>query len=411
MSTFQRLKEEFFKAIQQAAKSKSSAYDTQAEVLRIDEEGTAWVHIPGGAEETPVEMSIDAKEGDIVQVRVADGRAWMNGNNTAPPTDNTVANEAHAVATEMRQEVEDLEERFWHDSSGAHVEGEAYRNDMRSDGMYIVEKRTGETVAKFGASGSQVGTGSGVHSNVSADGFTVKKGDTTFFDLDAIFESSGSETIAAYDAIEDYEDSTITLTCTEDISLYDLEMQSSLTPIWLNGVQLRAQTPLYYWWNKKDNNVTLDLSLLIPYNTGWTSGEPYLAEGDHIDIIVDAKLQTIKGLAFGLEHDARALATFLFGLGLISNRTYQMAIGQYNAAHLNAALIVGNGSDAARRSNAAAITWDGDYEFGLDRTAASGTVDGDLYAAINAKGWLNSISGTGDLISLKKLLAEIIKAI
>jgi len=69
-------------------------YDTTAEVTRVDEDGVAWVHIPGGADETPVQMSINAREGDTVRVRVAGGQAWLVGNDTAPPTDDRTANEA-----------------------------------------------------------------------------------------------------------------------------------------------------------------------------------------------------------------------------------------------------------------------------------------------------------------------------
>ena len=76
---------------------KTSPYDTQAEVIRI-EGSTAWVHIPGGVDETPVQLTTNAKKGDIVQVRVSGGRAWLYGNQTSPPTDDTTAKEAQKTA-------------------------------------------------------------------------------------------------------------------------------------------------------------------------------------------------------------------------------------------------------------------------------------------------------------------------
>lgn len=75
-------------------------YDTTAEVVRVDG-GTAWVSIPGGEGETPVQMSINARPGDTVRVRVAGGQAWTVGNDTAPPTDDTVANEALLKVNEI----------------------------------------------------------------------------------------------------------------------------------------------------------------------------------------------------------------------------------------------------------------------------------------------------------------------
>ena len=77
---------------------KPKPYDTQAEVLRV-EDGVAWVHIPGGVEETPVRLTMDAKKGDMVNIHVANGSAWITGNGTSPPTDNTVANIANDKAT------------------------------------------------------------------------------------------------------------------------------------------------------------------------------------------------------------------------------------------------------------------------------------------------------------------------
>ena len=75
----------------------TEAYDTIAEVVRT-EGSTAWVHIPGGVDETPIAMSVSAKEGDTVRVRVAGGQAWIVGNDTAPPTDDSLAKKALEVA-------------------------------------------------------------------------------------------------------------------------------------------------------------------------------------------------------------------------------------------------------------------------------------------------------------------------
>ena len=77
----------------------TQAYDTTATVRRI-EGSTAWVHIPGGVDETPVRLTINAKAGDTVQLRVGGGSAWLVGNATAPPTDDRVANIANNTAKE-----------------------------------------------------------------------------------------------------------------------------------------------------------------------------------------------------------------------------------------------------------------------------------------------------------------------
>lgn len=76
-----------------ASKPKTSGYDTEATVIRIEGQ-TAWVHIPGGIDETPVAMTINSKRGDKVRVRVSGGTAWLIGNDSAPPTDDRKAVEA-----------------------------------------------------------------------------------------------------------------------------------------------------------------------------------------------------------------------------------------------------------------------------------------------------------------------------
>ena len=84
-------------SMQEASKPKTSAYDTTATVRRI-EDGVAWVHIPGGVDETPVKLTIAAHAGDKVQVRVGGGTAWLTGNGSRPPTDDALAELAKLTA-------------------------------------------------------------------------------------------------------------------------------------------------------------------------------------------------------------------------------------------------------------------------------------------------------------------------
>lgn len=97
MSSIDDLAKGLAKIIQESQEKKTSPYDTTAEVRRVSGD-TVWVHIPGGVDETPVKMTASAKPGDIVQIRVSGGRAWMYGNATNPPTDDTRANVAYSYA-------------------------------------------------------------------------------------------------------------------------------------------------------------------------------------------------------------------------------------------------------------------------------------------------------------------------
>lgn len=97
-SSLNRIKKNIIEAMQSANKQGTSAYDSVAEVRRVEGD-TAWVHIAGGVDETPVKLTIAAKAGDTVQVRVGGGRAWITGNASAPPTDDKTAKLAKLLAS------------------------------------------------------------------------------------------------------------------------------------------------------------------------------------------------------------------------------------------------------------------------------------------------------------------------
>ena len=163
------------------SKQRTSSYDTEAVVRRI-EGNTAWVHIPGGVDETPVRMTIKAAAGDTVQVRVSGGSAFLVGNATAPPTDDkkavkveqnltkdvdvvrTIANKAAKIAGNTNQ-------YFWFTKSGtdtgAHiteVPQDEFIADPSNGGGNLLARSNGIAVrdgttelATFGADGVQVG--------------------------------------------------------------------------------------------------------------------------------------------------------------------------------------------------------------------------------------------------------------
>lgn len=90
---------ELVQLIKESGKKDTKAYDTPATVTRVEGQ-TVWVHIPGGVDETPVRRTIEAKPGDEVQIRVSGGSAWVVGNTTAPPTDDTTAIISRLIAVE-----------------------------------------------------------------------------------------------------------------------------------------------------------------------------------------------------------------------------------------------------------------------------------------------------------------------
>ena len=79
--------------VKNTSAKKTEAYETTATVVRIDGE-KVYVHIDGGAPETPATATMACKIGDTVRIHVEGGRAWIIGNVSAPATDDTTAEEA-----------------------------------------------------------------------------------------------------------------------------------------------------------------------------------------------------------------------------------------------------------------------------------------------------------------------------
>lgn len=134
MSVFSNLKKDLLEMMKQAGDTTTSAYDTQATVVRTEAD-TIWVHIPGGVSETPVRKTIDAKVGDDIQIRVGGGRAWAVGNATSPPTDDTTATIATQKAETAQKTADGAAEAAqtaWNYADSAHEAADTAWNHANS---------------------------------------------------------------------------------------------------------------------------------------------------------------------------------------------------------------------------------------------------------------------------------------
>jgi hypothetical protein len=133
-------------AVKTTSTPQTQAYDTPATVTRIEGD-TAWVHIPGGVDETPVKLTIAAKAGDTVQLRVGGGTAWLVGNRTAPPTDDTTADKAIEKAKEAGKTATDY---VTDTSDGLFVHPRKNMGDGVRIKKVIEILRGGRSVAEYG---------------------------------------------------------------------------------------------------------------------------------------------------------------------------------------------------------------------------------------------------------------------
>lgn len=163
--------------------SPESGFDITATVVRI-EDGMAYVHIDGGAPETPALMTISAKVNDVVKVRIANGRAWITGNVSAPPTDDTAA---ELVAQSVKATNARIDNLFAQDITatgtikglklkGSTITGSKFINegsgeygpwslDINEGYIRFYDKTTGETL---GVIGPDAGVHVGFESDIGA---------------------------------------------------------------------------------------------------------------------------------------------------------------------------------------------------------------------------------------------------
>lgn len=352
--------EKFVKAFQKASRPKTQGYDTQAEVRRV-EGGTAWVHIPGGVDETPVKLTIDAKTGDTVQVRVSGGRAFLVGNATAPPTDNTVANEANSKASFASEAIEEQQEHFWYDGLGAHIEGisSGYRNDLKSDGMYIV--KNGVVVAKFGT---------------ETEIYTTDGTELVHFGYDE-GNSDGGTAIAPY---------------------YSL------------GVRKSGSTVGNYSVAEGWNSTASGYASLAEGNYTTASGNDSHAEGyasiaSSLCSHAEGNRTTASGgysHAEGSYSTASGYSSHAQNAFTLASSDCQTAIGMCNVED-NAntyALIIGNGASINARSNALTVDWSGNVSAAgqIKSTPTTGSVT--ITSGIFSSTWLNTQAVAGNMVNI-----------
>lgn len=116
---------DLFKSFKKEIK-KSTGTDYTGIVTRV-EGSTAYVQLTGSSiTDTPCGISVDCKPGDNVRVRVNGGRAWVYGNDTAPPTNDT------EKIKRLDQSNEDVLKRIKKVEGGVQFEGVVRFSDLEN---------------------------------------------------------------------------------------------------------------------------------------------------------------------------------------------------------------------------------------------------------------------------------------
>lgn len=116
--------DDLVKAFKKATKKTGSDYT--GTVTRVEGK-TAYVQLTGSnIMDTPCRISVDCKPGDSVRVRVNGGRAWVYGNDTAPPTNDT------EKIKKLSRDNEDALKRIKKIEGGVRIEGIVHFSDLEN---------------------------------------------------------------------------------------------------------------------------------------------------------------------------------------------------------------------------------------------------------------------------------------
>lgn len=402
MSEISKLAKMLVSILKEKDANKASPYDTKATVKRV-EGGTAWVHIPGGVDETPVQLTIDAKEDDSVQVRVSGGKAWLTGNNTAPPTDDAeaykardaakkadikagkagdAAAEADKVAKEAKKIAGDTEQHFWFtetgSDTGAHIteipqeEWEDSSSPNYHSGGNLLARSNGIAIregmnelATFGASGVVIGQ----------DANNKTRSELTASGMDIISKSNLGN----------------------DVQIAHLGYKSvDRVPYFTFGSRLSGTIGS---WSFAEGNSNI-ASGLCSHSEG--SGNESSGKYSHSE---------------GLFTEASGDYSHASGEHIQATRRSQTVIGEWNDPDTGGtdettrgdfAFIVGNGSAGDGRSNAMTVDWNGGIENYMDYNVFGTGSDYPLYQAIKKLGWDSDVIDY-PMMNLKTLLTKILQ--
>ena len=318
---------------------KTSGYDTRATIRRI-EDGVAWVHIPGGVDETPVTLTIGANVGDEVQVRVSGGRAFLVGNATAPPTDdkyarkvnynlgqqieqtNVVMRTINRAVQAVKKIADNTNQYFWHTEegtdTGAHIT-EIPQEEFLAD----PEHGGGNLLAR--SNGVAVRDGLRELSRFSADGLEVLSYDTDGTEIEVAHLGYGEGASTSGTAVAPY---------------YTIGTRANHSTIGNYSCAEGSETTASGYASHAEGVYTV------------ASGSYAHAEGAVTVASAD------QSHAEGEKTEASGYCSHAQNEGTIAGHYCQTAIGQWNDNNINNAFEIGNGNFVTR-SNAFSVDWKG----------------------------------------------------
>lgn len=407
-----KISQDLLEAVKDSSKKGTEPYDTTAEVVRLDG-NTAWVHISGGVDETPVRKTIDCKVNDIVQIRVGGGDAFIIGNVTSPPTDDTKVIEVEKKTDKIAKGVESIgaiagntNQYFWHTErgidTGAHITEiprDEFLKDPENGGFNALMRSIGFAIryglvehSIFGFDHSRIGLPDGSHIEMKEDGFKVyDDGGSLVFEV----STTASPTVRNTEVTVDENSATVTTgsgglkTVIWTLKNTPILSEKVYTAYFADGVEISGQfgidfdeetTEQTFTYNSMGFKASIDGTALTLQQTSGTPIEGVLSVNyyyswDGYAPAFSFGLPTrdnagANSATFGDITQAPGECAFATGLGNIAEGDYSFVGGEGNTAQgwaqtvfgrFNQPMddsypfVVGNGQRASAKSNAMAL--------------------------------------------------------
>lgn len=266
--------------VQMLKQDKKTGSDYTGTVTRVEGD-TVYVRITGSdIMDTPVKMSIDAKAGDTVRVRVANGKAWLTGNDTAPPTNDTkkiqkIQNDLYEpggkvssitkIVEKVGQLAANTNQYFWRTNKGTdtgihitEVPRDTFLKDPENGGSNLLARSNGIAVrdgltelSQFTGSGVTIGKSDGFKAKVNPDAITLEDSNgVTGFRISLAGNSASRVITNTYNGLEFFGFPTSFTAPIADTSItFRIAMTYNSTSYSGNVTLNSSQLPVSSWWN------------------------------------------------------------------------------------------------------------------------------------------------------------------
>lgn len=120
------------------------------------------------ADEAATAAATAQSKADTASTAAATAQSKAEDATTSANAAGRAAANAQAAAEAAQGDIDSQQTYFWHDSDGSHVLGEkdGYRSDVRADGLHVLSAKDSSELARFTASGSQLGADNRAHQSM-----------------------------------------------------------------------------------------------------------------------------------------------------------------------------------------------------------------------------------------------------